>query len=93
MGRTALKIDRIAARLTPEQKRLLQRAADLSGRSLTDFVVSSALASAEEVIQTRQIVTLSTRDSLVFAEAVLHPSPPGEALRRAAQRRHELITD
>jgi len=40
--------ERVEARFTPEQKRLLERAAALEGPSLTDFVLSSAQAAARK---------------------------------------------
>lgn len=43
--------ERLEARISPEQKALLERAAALEGRSLTDFVVASAQAAAHETIR------------------------------------------
>jgi uncharacterized protein (DUF1778 family) len=77
------KRERLEARITPEQKALFQRAAALRGLSLTDFVVSSVQAAAEDTISTREVIHLSARDSLIFAEEILNPSPPNEALRAA----------
>ena len=88
-----LKRDRLEARITPEQKALFQRAADLTGRSLTDFVVSSVQAAAEEAIARHHLITLSARDSLIFAEAILNPGEPNEQLRAAARRYRELFGD
>jgi uncharacterized protein (DUF1778 family) len=85
--------ERLEARITPEQKALLQRAADLTGRSLTDFVVSSAQAAAEEAIERQHVINLSARDSLIFAEAILNPAEPNENLRAAARRYRELFGD
>lgn len=79
------KQQRIEARVTPEQKALIQRAADLTGRSLTDFIVSSAQAAAEEAIREHNVIYLSAEDSRVFAEAVLNPGEPNEHLRAAAR--------
>jgi len=84
--RVARKPERLDARLTPEQKALLQRAADLSGRSLTEFVISSAQAAAEEAIRTHQVIELTTRASEAFAATLLTPPPPNERLRAAAAR-------
>jgi uncharacterized protein (DUF1778 family) len=87
------KRERLEARISPEQKALFQRAADLSGRSLTDFVVSSVQAAAEEAIERHQIIRLSARDSLIFAEAILNPPEPNENLRAAAARYREMFGD
>jgi len=45
------KSERVAVRLSPEQKELMQRAADLEHRTLTDFMVGSGIRSAEDVIR------------------------------------------
>ena len=48
---TAAKLERLEARIRPEDKRSLERAAEISGRKLTDFVVSAACEAARETIQ------------------------------------------
>jgi uncharacterized protein (DUF1778 family) len=90
---TTAKRERLEARISPEQKALFQRAADLTGRSLTDFVVSSVQAAAEEAIERHQVIRLSARDSLIFAEAILNPAEPNEHLRAAAERYRKLFGD
>ncbi len=82
---------RLEARVSLEQKALFERAAALQGQSLTDFVVQSAQAAAEEVIRNREVITLSARDTAVLVEALLNPPPPNEALRAALQRHSDLV--
>ncbi|CCF83446.1 DUF1778 domain-containing protein [Nitrolancea hollandica] len=82
---------RLEARVTPAQKALIERAAALTGRTVTDFVVSSAQAAAEETIRTHEIVALTARESAAFVEALLNPPAPGENLRAAAQRYKEFM--
>jgi uncharacterized protein (DUF1778 family) len=89
----AQRRERLEARLSPEQKALLERAAALEGRSLTDFVVSSAQSAALETIQRYEVIELTAEDSLAFAKALMNPSPPNEALRAAARRHRELVTE
>ena len=60
------KAYRFDARLNSDQKLLLQRAADLEGRTLTDFVLQSAEAAAARTIQDRSVLILSTRDTEQF---------------------------
>ncbi len=90
---SALKSERLEARVTPEQKELIQRAAEITGRSVTEFLVSSAEAEAERTIREHTLITLSVRDSLAFAEAVLNPPAPGARLRVAAQRYREIAPE
>ncbi len=60
------KVERLEARISKEQKELFQRAADLQGRSLTDFVIASVLDAAKRAIKEHEIMMLSVRDREVF---------------------------
>ncbi|HYW47569.1 MAG TPA: DUF1778 domain-containing protein [Bryobacteraceae bacterium] len=53
----AAKTARLEARLTDEQKALFQHAADLTGRSLTEFVVSSAQEAAARTVREHEVLT------------------------------------
>ena len=83
------KGERVEARVNREQKLLLQRAAALQGRSLSDFIISSAQETAARVIQEHEIITLSVKDREAFVEALLEPPKPSQSLRAAAQRYKE----
>ena len=85
------KTARLEARLTEEQKALFQHAADLTGRSLTEFVVSSAQEVAARAVREHEVLTLSGRDRQAFVDALLKPNPPNKRLRQAA-RRYRSIT-
>jgi uncharacterized protein (DUF1778 family) len=93
MNRTAqidAKTARLEARITDQQKELLQHAADLTGRSLTEFVVSSAQEVAARTVREQEVLTLSARDRQVFVNALLKPKPPGKRLRKAVKRYKRL---
>jgi uncharacterized protein (DUF1778 family) len=79
------KTYRFDARLNEEQKLLIQRAADLEGRTMTDFVLYSAKAAAERTIERRAMLILTARETEAFADAILNPAAPGPVLRRAAR--------
>ena len=83
--RATPKVYRFDARLDENQKTLIQRAADLEGRTMTDFVLHSAKVAAERTIQERAMTVLSARDTEAFVEAILNPSEPGPVLRAAAR--------
>lgn len=85
------KTDRLEARVSPEIKELCQQAADLEGRSLTDFVVQTVCDAAKRTILDHQIINLSTRDRAAMFEAFGNPPPPTEELIRAAHRYKELF--
>jgi uncharacterized protein (DUF1778 family) len=63
----------------------------MNGQTLGDFVVSSAFAAAEELIQKREVIVLSERDSIAFVEAILSSKGPNDALRKAFECHRELI--
>ena len=79
------RVYRFDARLDEDQKTLIQRAADLEGRTMTDFVLHSAEAAAERTIQERVMSILSARETEAFVNAILNPPEPGPVLRAAAQ--------
>lgn len=83
------KIRRVAIRLTAEQKEIIGRAAALLGLSLSDFIAASAIQAAEAAIREHHRIKLTAQDSLVFANAILNPRMPNEALR-AAFAQHDL---
>ncbi len=83
---------RFDARLNESQRVLLQRAADLEGRTLTDFVLHSAELAAERTIRERTILVLGARDTEAFVEALLNPPEPGPVLRKAAKRYKERLS-
>lgn len=80
------KNDRLEVRVSPVQKALAQEAAALQGRTLSDFVAGSVQQAAEQVIREHKVVTLTAEDSRAFAEALLAPAAPNEALRALAER-------
>lgn len=82
---------RIDARLTPEQKAIIQHAADRQGRSISDFVIDAAYAAAQREIREHEIISLSAAESTRFAEALLDASEPGDGLRAAARRYRALF--
>ena len=79
------KVERLEARVNAETKALCQEAANLEGRSLTDFIVASALESARRVIRERELIDLSQRDRKAFVASLLNPPPPNRRLQQAAR--------
>jgi uncharacterized protein (DUF1778 family) len=81
-----LKASRFEARLTEDVKALFQRAAELRGQTLTEFVLSASREKAVETLQEAQLVRLTAEDQARFAEALLNPWKPSRRLREAAKR-------
>ena len=85
------RAERLEARISHDQKVLFQRAAELQGRTLTDFVVSNLQEAAVRTIEETQIIRLSAKDSRLFAAALLKPRSPNQKLRAAARRYLKMI--
>jgi uncharacterized protein (DUF1778 family) len=82
---------RLEARLPADIHALLKRAAEIEGRSVTDFVVTAAREAACRTIEKTEIIRLSVEDQRRIADAILHPPKPAPALRRAFKRRRQLF--
>ncbi|MDV2995231.1 MAG: hypothetical protein N4J56_004885 [Chroococcidiopsis sp. SAG 2025] len=77
---------RLEARVSPEVKALWQKAADIEGVTLTDFVIASVQQAAYQAIAQHQMLKLNLEDSEAFVDAILNPPSPNEALKKAALR-------
>jgi uncharacterized protein (DUF1778 family) len=82
---------RLEARLPANVHKLLKRAAEIQGRTLTDFVVAAAQEAACRTIEEADIVRVSAEDQRRIAGAILKPAAPTPALRRAFQQRRALL--
>ena len=92
MATTAMhKVKRLEARVNAETKALCQEAANLEGRSLTDFIVASAVESARRVIRERELIDLSQRDRKTFVASLLNPPLPNRHLQDAARYYEQVI--
>jgi len=83
-----LKQRRIAARVTDEQHALFQRAADLQGRSLSDFVLATLQKEAVQTIETVEIIRLNAQESLKLADALLGPPREPSEYQLAIKKRY-----
>lgn len=83
------RAERLEARVTTEQKRLIERAASLQGRTLTDFVLTSVQDAARRTIEEAHRLELSVRDSEAFVDALLNPDPVNDRLRETVRRYRE----
>lgn len=78
--------ERLETRVTAAQKSLVERAAALQGRTVTDFVLTSVQEAAHRAIEEHQRVELSVRDSEAFVDALVHPQPVNARLRETVRR-------
>lgn len=83
---------RLEARISTDLHAMLKRAAEIQGRTMTDFVVSAVQLAAQEAIEKAEVIRLSLADQEYFAQALLSPPRPKPALKRAFARRRKLIS-
>ena len=83
---------RIEARIAPDTLAVVKRAAELQGRSVSDFVVAAAQEAAAKAIEEAQFIRLSVADQRAFVEAILNPPPLAPAMERAIERHRRLVT-
>lgn len=83
--------ERLEARVTADQKALIQRAAELEGRSVTDYVISSVQDAAKRTVEAHDVMVLSAADSRAFVDALLNP-PPVNARLQDSVRRYRAAT-
>jgi len=88
---TAITTARLEARISTDLHTMLKRAAELQGRTMTDFVVAAVQEAAQRAIEQAEIIRLSLADQECFAQALLSPPQPSPALERAFSRRNRLL--
>ena len=84
---------RLEARISVDLHGLLKRAAELQGRTMTDFVVAAVQDAAQRAVERAEVMRLSRQDQAKFAAALLDPPGAPEALQRAFSRRSALLRD
>jgi uncharacterized protein (DUF1778 family) len=82
---------RIEARITPENLQVIRRAAEIQGRSVSDFIVVAAQEAAHRAIEETQLIRLSVDDQKRFVNALLNPQPLTPAMERALERHRRLV--
>jgi uncharacterized protein (DUF1778 family) len=84
---------RLEARIAPKALAVVRRAAELQGRSVSDFVVAAAHEAAQRAIDEAQLIRLSVEDQRRFVDLLLNPPAPTAALRRARKAHAKLIVE
>jgi uncharacterized protein (DUF1778 family) len=83
---------RLEARISTNLHTMLKRAAELQGRTMSDFVISAVQDAAQRAIEQADVIRLSLADQETFAQALLSPPEPSAALKRAFARRKKLLS-
>ncbi len=82
MPTTETRNQKLDLRLTPSAKRALQTAARAARRSVSDFVLESALARAEETLPDRRRFSLDAGQWAAFLAALDAPPRPAPRLAK-----------
>lgn len=82
---------RFEARIESDILASIRRAAEIQGRTMTDFVVSAAREAAQRAIADAEVFRLSLADSQRFVDAILSPAEPVDALKRAIASHDQLL--
>ena len=82
---------RLDVRMPIDVLKRLKRAAEIQGRTVTDFVVAAADEAACRAIEETEIIRLSLEGQRQIAAAILNPPPATAALKRAAKRYRDLF--
>ena len=87
------KQDRIGARVPHEVYETLCRAAELSGATINQFLVQSALKEAQAVIEREQVIRMSPRDWDWMLNLLENPPMPNAKLQAAMERYQQAKHD
>ncbi|MBL8345255.1 MAG: DUF1778 domain-containing protein [Rubrivivax sp.] len=88
---TSARTSRVQARIAPDALALVRRAAELQGRSISDFLVAAALKDAQRTIEDAHLIRLSANEQQRFVEMLLNPPPLAPAVKRALEARKRRI--
>ena len=73
---------RIEAQIAPDGLEIVKRAAEIQGRSVSEFVVSAAREAANRAIEEASVIRLTLAGQRAFAEAILNPPKLSAGLGR-----------
>ena len=80
-----VRSERINLRLSETAKRRIEQAASVEGKTVSAFIVSSALENAEKTVRRHETIALAREDATRFFDALADPAPPNDRLRTALE--------
>jgi uncharacterized protein (DUF1778 family) len=84
--------ERLGFRVDEPTKALIERAARLERRKLTDFCMTALTDAARRTIAEHETIVLSDRDRAVFFDALVNPPAASDRLRRAfAEHKRRIV--
>lgn len=91
MSKEIARTSRLEARIDPGVLSLVKRAAELQGRSVSDFVVTAAQEAAHKAIEDSGIIRLSAEDQVRFVDMLMNSPPIAPSLLRAKDAHGKLF--
>jgi uncharacterized protein (DUF1778 family) len=91
MATATARAERLDARVTREEKEMIETAASLRGTSASDFVRMATREVALRTIREHEVLRLDGEAKRVFVEALLNPPKPNDNLIAAARRYKKVI--
>jgi uncharacterized protein (DUF1778 family) len=89
----SVRVERLGFRLDEQTKDLIERAAHLESRKLTDFCVAALTDAARRTIAEHETLILSDLDRKVFFDTLMSPPQASERLVRAlAEHKRRIIS-
>ncbi len=88
------RTSRLVARISPEDKALLERAAGIEGTSVAAFIVGHGRSAAQEIVRQHDTVRLNQVESQRFVKALLAPmKAPAKRLKDALALHRATVTE
>jgi len=84
---------RLEARIAPDALAVVKRAAELQGRSVSDFVVAAAQEAAHRTIEETNLIRLTIEEQRGFVDLLLNPPAPPPPLTRAKRAHARLFRE
>ena len=82
---------RLEARISHDLHVIVKRAAEIQGRTMTDFVVHALQSAASQAIEQADHVRMTLADQEAFAKALIAPVKPNAALKRAFAKANKML--
>ncbi|TBV00029.1 DUF1778 domain-containing protein [Stutzerimonas kirkiae] len=89
---TDTKQERINLRLQDSAKKTLERAASFEGKTVSQFILNSALAHAEKTIHEHEVMSLKANDAEAFFDALSKPVRFNKKLATVLESHEQRIT-
>ena len=87
----AARTERINLRLSGMAKQRIERAASAEGKTVSAFIVASALENADKTIDRQETMVLAREDAMRFFHALDNPPKPNARLRAALDEHEQRV--